>query len=422
MKSGLSSVLSSVTGATGKAGNFGETVGSLGEKVGNINMDEVKDIHNKTKRLHRNAMVKLQESVSHFSGNKNMFVVFVMLVLIGISAIGYAGYNYQQQNAMLDEVYVQVDEMKDNLERAKMRIIYDKKGAQKLLVQLQKDINAIIDMGLPIDLDDLAVDIQENLDKAANIARVNPEAIASLENVRADVDLRGFENIGGQMIAYDYNAYYSVVLDEVNTIKVSDNADMIASTYFDDQSSVLFYSQDKSIWELKNGALTTLSTTDDVFKNAVAFDDFRQYVYFLDPESNQIWKYMRNNSGFAGAVEYNQGTDLSRATDIAIDGHIYISTQDGNIIKMLSAQQIPFEFSNLPEKILVIDKIETTVDSDYLYILISDEKKIIKVTKDGDYRKEYVFEIDESLVDLHIDENSGKLFVLSTSYLYSINL
>jgi hypothetical protein len=76
-------------------------------------------------------------------------------------------------------------------------------------------------------------------------------------------------------------------------------------------------------------------------------------LYVLDPSTQQIMRYEPQGNGYPAAPTpyFAQAQpDLAKATDMAIDGNIYVTFSDGRLLKFKEGQPEPFEIRNLGER------------------------------------------------------------------------
>lgn len=400
---------------------------SIKDRVRNFDINSAKNAMKSAQSYTQDTFKKADsykgKLADHFTKDKKLFSMILIGFVLLAGVFAYTGYSLYKDEAKLEHVYADLEDIRGNLEKAKTRMIYDKKGAQTLLKQLKKDVRDIKAMPLNVTVSDLEKQIQTQLDKAYNIKRIeNPELIADVSNERSDAKLRGLFNVENQMLAHDYNAFYTIVLDEVRTTKIAENASILASTRFEDNDSVMLFSEDKRLWEIKNGVASAMTTQDTAFQDAIALEDFRQYLYFLDPANNQVWKYTKMNEGFGIPQEYNPGIDLSTAVDFAIDGAIYIANENDTITKLFSNQEVDFNFTNMPQDIGDIKNVHTSDNLEYVYILDGQNNQIFQVSKEGAYRGMYDPNIDENITAFSVSEAGNKIFIATNAKVYSINL
>jgi len=147
-----------------------------------------------------------------------------------------------------------------------------------------------------------------------------------------------------------------------------------------------------------------------------------------------------NGSGVSGAVSVKVMNDetitssltlsaisgASSTNTIAIDGNIYVLSDDGSIQKIFRGTKVDYDFRELPSTPFTGQnlKIKTSPELDFLYILDPDNQRILVFTK-GDrfatYKKQVLFEVTDAR-DFVIDDSGQKVNVLTKDKIYEFSL
>ena len=162
----------------------------------------------------------------------------------------------------------------------------------------------------------------------------------------------------------------------------------------------------------------------ETWRTPVAFDNFNNNVYVLDPGANAIHKYQATAGGYeVGPSSYvlpSAEVDLSRAIDLAIDGDVFVLMADGSVLRLSGGQREPFEITGLDGDTLKATRIFTEVDTDSLYLIDSANKRIVEIDKREDSAGAFVRQFkyagsDDFFADIRsiwVSESDGKLIVL----------
>ncbi len=143
-------------------------------------------------------------------------------------------------------------------------------------------------------------------------------------------------------------------------------------------------------------------------------------VYVLDKDEGQIYKFAA--SGFSKSDYLSSTTDFSKASSIAIDGAIYILQKDGTILKYLRGNKESFNVTGLDKPFSSPARIFTSREINNLYILDSGNQRIVVLDKNGAYQAQYQAGILKTAVDFQVKETDKKIFLLSASKIYQIDL
>ena len=165
-------------------------------------------------------------------------------------------------------------------------------------------------------------------------------------------------------------------------------------------------------------------TGTETWRTPVAFDNFNNNFYVLDPGANAIHKYQATAGGYEVApssyVLATAEIDLSRAIDMAIDGDIFVLMSDASVLRLRGGQREAFAISGLDGDSLKATRIFTEVDTDSLYLVDSANKRIVEIDKREETAGEFVRQFkyagsDDFFADIRsiwVSEIDGKLIVL----------
>ena len=273
----------------------------------------------------------------------------------------------------------------------------------------------------------ILADIQEKQLQVENARQVTPTLLADLGVKNDNLEATGLLQLRGNLFVHDLKNTYKTIRNLVEKgLLVSDEASIIASATRADQNTLLFLTDTPRIVEYKEGILNPMRTEDNNWKRGIDIKTYGRYAYVLDPTENQIWKYERKRTGYSTAFAYSQGSDLSRAISFAIDGGIYILSDEGTLQKIFRGQPQDYEFKNLPSISMQGKnlKIYTSPDLDFIYVLDPDNERVLVFNK-GDrfatYKKQILFNLSDA-VDFTVDDTGQKINLLTTDKIYEFSL
>ena len=126
-------------------------------------------------------------------------------------------------------------------------------------------------------------------------------------------------------------------------------------------------------------------TGTEEWRTPVAFDNFNNNLYVLDPGANSIFKYQWTAGGYElGPTSYldaRDEIDISSAVDFAIDGDIWILVDDGTVLRFRGGSQIGFDIAGLEGDALRASRIFTDPESESLYLADQDSQRIVEIDK-----------------------------------------
>jgi hypothetical protein len=161
-------------------------------------------------------------------------------------------------------------------------------------------------------------------------------------------------------------------------------------------------------------------------KRLRAFDN---KLYTLDPNTQQIMKYEPVDAGYPNAPApyfVEARPELAKATDLAIDGSIYVSTSDGKILKYAEGKPATFELKGLGEPLQkpTIIAVDQNVQDGSIYVLDQALQRIVQLRGDGLFVRQ--FRADdatlENVQDLLVDEQNNRLYVIGKGAVYTLAL
>jgi hypothetical protein len=164
-------------------------------------------------------------------------------------------------------------------------------------------------------------------------------------------------------------------------------------------------------------------------------DFFGGRLYVLDKDANQIWRYNPREDTYPDRPDRYFVTSPPRslvdALDMAIDGHIYVLYEDGEILQFLGGEHQPdFDVHGLPGDGMQAVALAVAQDgsSGAVYVADAGNKRVVVLGPDGAFQAQLrpdaavgaeAFDALESLV---VDEPARRLYVVSGGRLYVASL
>ena len=380
------------------------------------------------------------------NGNRILLIsVAVLAVVLVFSTITLANNNTAKisKKTAMDSL----DSAIQNRDAAKAALIYeDKAKASELLASAyalaeaatkhdatKKDAQAILQ------------DIGTQLDEISLVKRyANPRILVDFNTLAnqletsgtktgAKVTINNFFAVGDDIYSYDteYNKVYKYNYSKneagiINSLVSNEKKIKLASAA---DNSIVVYTTPPSVYalELADNRMSAANLDTGIWNNAVDLIAYTSKLYFLDPDNNQIWKYQRTADGYtkiAPFFEDNSTISLAGATDFAIDGDMYLLA-NGVVNKYTLGQKVSFQLQGTPEHTGILGNIKdiyASLDTNGLFVLDADNSRVIAFTKDGNYRKQYVFSGITTPSKIFVDEKIGSLWVMSGSQIYQFDL
>ncbi|MEK7571520.1 MAG: hypothetical protein AAB553_04545 [Patescibacteria group bacterium] len=166
----------------------------------------------------------------------------------------------------------------------------------------------------------------------------------------------------------------------------------------------------------------SLISNDDGWAGAVAIAPYQANIYVLDTKEG-ILKYVPGGGGYGKTAYFkDKAPDVSGAVAMAIDSDVFILKKDGSILKYTSGEAVKFTVTGLKQALRSPTKIVTDSEMTRLYVLDKGNKRIVVLSKDGAFIKEYPADILTQAEDLDVQEEDKKIIILAKDKLWEIPL
>ncbi len=323
-------------------------------------------------------------------------------------------------------IYGDFEMARELLTSAKMSALevkneYEKLGdeADILLkkIQAQSDRVDFVDR---IDDPKVAIDLSQTdkLKNASGIIKIGKEhyIFGSSDNSLYQAD---FENNKADIIQ-------AKIGDDVGKFKVSTAMEKTGEIIFlTDLNKIVVFNVKKK--ELSFKDMDFLSSVS----NAKDIASYSSFLYLLEPDSNQIYKYTKSASEFGRKKIWIEDpeADIRNAVSLAIDGSIYVLKSDGSVDKYLrgskfkSGDDSDFSIEKLGDPISSPTKIYTRLDLKYLYIAEPQKNRVVLFDKiSGKLIKQYISGSFSDLKNITIDDKEEKMYVLSGDKVFEVEV
>ncbi len=162
---------------------------------------------------------------------------------------------------------------------------------------------------------------------------------------------------------------------------------------------------------------------DEELLAASEITNFGNSLYVLNPSRRNIFKFTIEGTGYAAPqawVRSAQGVDLSLAYTFTIDGDIWVTTTNGQIIKFRSGNREEFSLRGVSDPFSSRLKIDTYVDQDQttLVLLEAEKHRIVVLNQDGEFQKEVKSSTLTTVNDLEFDGETSQVFLVSGSVVF----
>ncbi len=151
-------------------------------------------------------------------------------------------------------------------------------------------------------------------------------------------------------------------------------------------------------------------------------------LYLLDPPAGQIWRYPSTGTAFVEKPEpyFSTAQAMTGATDMAIDGNIYVLFPDGRLLQFESGQEKPFSIKGLAQSVEHVTAFFTDQYNHYIYLADVDHDRIVQLDKRNGHFVRQMKPPAGSNMDLtkvkslFFDGNNHRLFILTDNTLWLV--
>jgi len=163
--------------------------------------------------------------------------------------------------------------------------------------------------------------------------------------------------------------------------------------------------------------------TYEGFDKVAELGTYLSNIYFLAPQSNQIFRFLYTPNGYSRARNrIEDDTSVESAAGMGIDEDIWV-TQDATEITRISAgKKAGFAVSNLSTPFKQLSKIFTLPNYKNLYLLDVGNSRIVILDKSGSFLGQLKGEMIGTARDLWVPSGEKSLYFLSGSKIYKVKL
>lgn len=187
------------------------------------------------------------------------------------------------------------------------------------------------------------------------------------------------------------------------------------------------YSEDKGVLAIDtlNQKITVVAQPDPNWGYIKDIVGFAGNVYLLDTVKNQIWKYVPTQSGYSGLQSYlpeGAQVNFGGALQMKIDYSVWVLKEGPEIFRFTGGVLDNFSVGGLDENLKELKTLFADEDGEELYLLDPENSRVVVLTKDGQYLKQYTGDKFATADDLVVDSAEKKMYLLEGNKLYQLEL
>lgn len=323
----------------------------------------------------------------------------------GEKTVGY----YQD---ILDEVVVILNNAK--VEPDKNRVLY-------ILSAAETKLNTVIDAKILLkqskDLKSEILDIKSKID---NVIKTELSLVMNLGEVDSSSEILGILKFGDEFLVFTETKVFKG-LPGLYPELVYDFKEKTDAYIFNEGNNSVILRRGKQFYSfnLKSPSKPILLVSPDFEFDLNTALIYGSRFYAFDPTTNNILKANLFTNGISSFSPYlaQVPEDIQKISSFSIDGAIYIAYENGAMAKLYKGEfDDSFRVKSEPlEPITSVEKIYTSLDHSFLYVLEPEKNRVVQFYKDPqgnlNYDRQYIFDISGEVSDMFVDYNKKTLYV-----------
>lgn len=369
------------------------------------------------------------------SGRGRLILAILLIIIIGLGA--GLKYKSDQDKSKIVQYNTLLQQARDDLNAASGLKTLNPTEAKSKLDSAKEKVSQAIAIRSTEEAAKLKEEIDQNSDSILQQFSVAEFPIfLDLDLVKKDFKADYLSLSLGKLLLLDPQSKTLILVDlekKSNQILAGKEQLGEASLASINGNLAFVYSQDKGILRIDIGSqkVTSVSKKDDDWGEIADLSGFAGNVYLIDKgkkgttDAGQIWKYLPTSAGYSDNREYltkDTKVDFVSVKRMQIESSIYILKGEGEILRFTRGASDHFSLGGLDKPIKNPKSIFVSSETENLYILDSENSRIVIVNKTGVYQGQYQGDRFASASDLVVDEEGKKVYILEGSKIYQMDL
>lgn len=168
-----------------------------------------------------------------------------------------------------------------------------------------------------------------------------------------------------------------------------------------------------------------LAAEGDSNREAKLLASYTDFIYLLNPVKRNLYRYLRTEKGVSdpiGWLKPGQSLPYEDIVSLKIDGDVWLSTKQGQILKLSLGEMADFTTVGLNQAFSTPILLDTHEDWQNLYILEPQARRLVVLNKNGHFLKEIKSASLASVTHLVVSEAQGKALAVSGSVVFEVKL
>lgn len=364
--------------------------------------------------------------------------IFVIVMMFVILSIGFFWLrDYQQDQELGERTIGLFTEAKRSFTDAKNKQESDHEGAITALTKAERLTNQVLKINPGNnEAKTLKKQIEESKVNILKVYEISDfSTFLSLDLIKPGFNATLMSFSVGQLLLLDKDQKTVVLLD----IKSKNPKILGGSVQFGNAKFASLNGEDAFVYSVDKG-ITEVNTVTNKISNVIKPDNnwgfisslvaFAQNLYLVDSAKNQIYKYTPVQSGFSEKIDYLESneTSLSDTNKMEIDYSVWILRKNSELLRFTGGVNDSFSIGGMEKPLQTISSIFVSEDDSkkdhpgFVYILDSENERLVVLTKNGTYYSQYVGDKFKKATDLVVDKENKKIYLLEGGKIYQIDL
>ncbi len=364
--------------------------------------------------------------------SKRSLIGSLVILVLMITAV-FWGYRYIKNKATENQIIIQdINYARSKFAEAQSLKDSDPDKAQQSLSDARITITGVLSRS-PGNQD--AEKVKQEIENGREfIMRIYPIAdwpvFLSLDLIKADFKPTRMSYSVSKVLMMDDKQKTLIEVDlnkKTNNILAGANQLGSARAASLNGDNAFVYSEDKGVLAIDtyNQKITVVAQPDSEWGYIKDIVGFAGNIYLLDTVKGQIWKYIPTASGYSQKYTYlNEGSkvDFGGAEQMKIDYSVWILKEGPEILRLTGGVQDSFSVGGLDENLKPLKSLFADEDGEELYLLDSENARVVVLDKNGMYLKQYTGEKFATADDLVVDSEAKKMYLLEGNKIYQLEL
>jgi len=356
--------------------------------------------------------------------NRLLFVALAAVILIFIASLGITSWSKKQQAAKnnYNNLVTTIEEKQSSIDS--LLLYGNEEAAKTALVEAR----ALLSYLPHVKKDQITV--YSNLENKLNLQADKIQKIVKIDSAEKVNDLSGLQisNIvwaDGKIYTSSNKTLFAVTPQSASSTRFEiAGALNLSNPQFDRKSSIYYWDTNKIVqFNLKTRQSSSVNITSEFNADGLtSFKIFGSSLYVLAKNKNQIYRFSLGKGGYGAKSDWLKSpVDLSAASDLFIDGSIYILKSDGQVLKFYLNK--PADYGATAPSPAMTGANKIIVGAKYVYIFEASSKRLVVLAiKDGHLMNQYQVNSLNQPKDFAIDEAGKLAYFLDGEALYRITL